>query len=167
MRFLLVLSFILLVSLPAHAQQQGGDPYRATEYPVPRFVSLRADKVYARTGPGTRYPIRWVYQKQNLPVEVVLEYDTWRKIKDIDGDEGWVHQSLLSGARTGIVRAETDLALYRKPDPESRILAYAAPEAVVGIEECGPQWCLIDAEGYKGWADKRSLWGVYADEVFD
>ncbi len=167
MRFLHLVSFILLLILPAGVHAQESDPFRTTEYPVPRFVSLRADKVYARTGPGTRYPIRWVYQKQGMPVEIVLEYDTWRKIKDIDGDEGWVHQSLLSGARTGIVKSEENLPLYRKPDTESHILAYAQPEAIIGIEECGTQWCLIDAEGYKGWADKNRLWGVYGEEIFD
>ena len=71
--------------------------YDNSGLPIPRFVTLRSDKVFVRTGPGVRYPIKWVFQKENLPVEVIQEFDTWRQIRDRDGEEGWIHQSLLSG----------------------------------------------------------------------
>ncbi len=86
--------------------------------PIPRFVTLASEKVFVRTGPALRYPIKWVYQRSNLPVEIVQEFDTWRKIRDMDGDDGWVHQSLLSGDRYGIVKGEANLAV--------RLLNYAA-----------------------------------------
>jgi SH3-like domain-containing protein len=164
--FLIPLLFVLIVPVSA-AAQEGADPFRSTEYPLPRFVSLRADKVYARTGPGTRYPIRWVFQKKGLPVEIILEYDTWRKIRDIEGSEGWVHQSLLSGARSAIVLGEGNMALHRKDSADSRVLAYAEPQVVVGIEKCRKDWCLADAAGYRGWVSKNNIWGVYPPEIFD
>ncbi len=167
MRLTLLISFLFLLVSPAFAPARADDPYRATELPVPRFVSLRADKVYARSGPGTRYPIRWVFQKQGLPVEIILEYDTWRKIRDIDGSEGWVHQSLLSGARNGIVVGDEQVALRRKPDLDSGVLAYVEPQVVVRLEKCTPGWCLMNAAGYKGWAQKYKVWGVYGPEEFD
>ena len=80
------------------------DAFRSTPYPLPRYVSLASDQVYVRAGPGSRYPIQWEFRKKGLPVEIVLEFDTWRKIKDYEGQEGWVHQSLLSGRRTGLIR---------------------------------------------------------------
>ena len=70
---------------------------------LPRFVSLRASEVNMRTGPGTRYPIAWVYKQRNLPVEIVDEFDTWRRIRDWEGSEGWVHQSMLHGRRSIMV----------------------------------------------------------------
>ena len=93
MRLLLVLLIVLLPSL-TWAQDSSG--FRSTALPLPRFAALKSDKVYARAGPDQRYPVTWVYQKTGLPVEITQEYDAWRKIRDVDGGEGWVHKSLLS-----------------------------------------------------------------------
>src|SRR3989338_5933265 len=79
--------------------------YGAEKNSVPRFVSLKPSEVNARVGPGPNYPIEWVYLKAGLPVEVIVEFDTWRKIRDIDRAEGWVHQSMLCSKRRGIVQA--------------------------------------------------------------
>lgn len=167
MRILLLISFILISSFPVQAQETTPDPFRSTEYPLPRFVSLRADKVYVRTGPGARYPIRWVFQKKDLPVEIILEYDTWRKVRDIEGAEGWVHQSLLSGARSAITQSSENIALYRRRNTDSRIMAYVEPQVVVRLIECNADWCLADAAGYRGWIPKAYIWGVYPQEQFD
>ena len=100
MRILLIMALLMVLAPEVYAQSVG----EVTKMPIPRFVSMRGDQVFARTGPGTRYPIKWVFQRKNLPVEIVQEFDTWRKIRDIDGEEGWVHQSLLSGKRFGVLK---------------------------------------------------------------
>ena len=115
-KFILIAAFLFLSGLPAQAQppEQAAEPAQSglavdtgkssSGLPIPRFVSLSADKVFVRTGPALRYPIKWVYQRENMPVEIIQEFDTWRKIRDMDGDDGWVHQSLLS-ARTPAIKA--------------------------------------------------------------
>jgi len=135
--------------------------------PIPRFVSLAADKVFVRTGPALRYPIKWVYQRENMPVEIIQEFDTWRKIRDMDGDDGWVHQSLLSGDRYGIVKGEANLAVRKDPSDNSRITAFYEPNVVASIDECKGAWCRVVTEGYEGWAQRKFLWGIYDSEDFD
>lgn len=135
--------------------------------PIPRFVSLGADKVFVRTGPALRYPIKWVYQRANLPVEITQEFDTWRKIRDMDGDDGWVHQSLLSGERYGIVKGEANLALRKEPEEGGRILAVVEPNVVAALSTCAGAWCEVSADGYTGWAQRKFLWGIYDSEDFD
>lgn len=135
--------------------------------PIPRFVSLSSEKVFIRTGPALRYPIKWVYQRVNMPVEVIQEFDTWRKIRDIDGDAGWVHQSLLSGDRTGVVKGEANLALRSGADDGAPVQAYLEPGVVGFIESCKGAWCRVASQGYKGWAERKFLWGIYDSEDFD
>lgn len=135
--------------------------------PVPRFVSLAADKVNARTGPGSRYPIAWQYQRRNLPVEVVAEYEYWRRVRDHDGTEAWVHKNLTSGKRyalvDGIVRP-----LLAKADPAAEVLLTAEPGVQVRLRRCPDRaWCQVEIAGEKGWMERRHLWGLYPHEVFD
>lgn len=135
--------------------------------PIPRFVSLSSEKVFIRTGPALRYPIKWVYQRVNMPVEVIQEFDTWRKIRDIDGDAGWIHQSLLSGERTGVIKGEANLALRSKPGEGEAVQAYLEPGVVAFIDSCKGTWCAVSSQGYKGWAERKFLWGIYDSEDFD
>ncbi len=135
--------------------------------PIPRFVSLASEQVFVRTGPALRYPIKWVYKKQGLPVEIIQEFDTWRKIRDIDGDTGWVHQSLLSGERAVIVQGEVNLPLHRDAREDSTITAYFEPNVVARADACMKEWCRLENQGFKGWAQRKFLWGIYAQEDFD
>jgi SH3-like domain-containing protein len=165
------------------------DAFHSTNLPLPRYASLQANEVYVRSGPGLKYPIKWVYKKPGLPVQIVLEYEVWRKIKDHEGQEGWVHLSLLSGKRTGVIRSapETEedkkaraafikeagkpppvepIPVYQKPRQNARWAAKVMPGAVVGLDECVTGWCLISAEGYRGWTERKFIWGLKADESF-
>ena len=85
------------------AVAQTEDDFNNSGLTIPRFVSLRSNKVFVRTGPALRYPIKWIYTREGLPVEVVQEFDTWRKVRDKDGEEGWIHSSLLSGKRHAVI----------------------------------------------------------------
>ena len=159
MRLILLICLILMpVTLVA---QTVGD---STGLPLPRFVSLRGDQVYSRTGPGTRYPIKWVYQRKNLPVEIIQEFDNWRKIRDIDGEEGWVHQSLLSGSRYVVQNAGQAIPMHKKPADDARAVALIESRAVMSLEGCTDNWCEVQSSGYEGWVAYNSIWGVYEGE---
>lgn len=132
--------------------------------PVPRFVSLDADEVNLRIGPGVRYPVQWVYQRARLPVEVIAEHDTWRKIRDVEGVEGWVHRAMLSGRRSVIVE-DAEVTLRQKRDPQSPAVARLAPGMVASIEACDSDWCLVAVRGYEGWVRRQGLWGIYPNEA--
>lgn len=177
------LLIILLFSLPvfamggvnSYAQEESeainkDDPYRSTTFPLPRFASIAKEKAFVRTGPGKKYPIKWVIEKADIPVEIILEFDVWRKIRDIDGQEGWVFKSLLSGERTAFIVGNTSVSLYASQyinDEFAKVIASLEPSVLVKVEECEGDACYVNAQGFKGWIARKSIWGVYADENFD
>ncbi|MCB9984040.1 MAG: SH3 domain-containing protein [Rhodospirillales bacterium] len=166
MRFVLLTALLFFICAPVYAEE-ASKAFRATDLPLPRFVSLHSSEVYVRSGPGQKYPVQWIFKKSGLPVEIVLEYDIWRKIKDYDGHEGWVHKSLLSGNRAGFIHSEDNISIHKKPNEKSKILAYLEPEVLIEIDECTQGWCKVNASGYKGWMPQKFIWGVYETEEFD
>jgi SH3-like domain-containing protein len=135
--------------------------------PIPRFVSLKNEETNVRTGPGTRYPIQWVYHRQGMPVEVVEEYDLWRKIRDMDGTTGWVHKTLIDGKRNVMIKGKGDHMVRIDSDPKSKPILKVEPMVIARVMECTHDWCRIQVTGRKGWIEKKHLWGVYSEEVFD
>lgn len=162
MRVILLIA-TLLVSTTAHAT----DPTANSGLPIPRFVSLKPEEVNVRTGPGTRYPIAWVYRRQGMPVEVVEEYDLWRKIRDAEGTTGWVHKTMLAGTRNAVIKGKEPRIVRIDPDAGAKPMLKAAPMVIAKLMECQPEWCRIQVSGRKGWIEKKFLWGVYTNEVFD
>ena len=134
--------------------------------PVPRFVSLHADKVNLRTGPGRRYPIEWILTRKDLPVEIVAEFDHWRRIRDYEGTEGWVHERMLEGKRDVVVTGGIR-ALRRQPDGNSATVARAEPGVVARLLECQGPWCRIDAGSATGWIRRNEIWGVLPNESIE
>jgi SH3-like domain-containing protein len=139
----------------------------STGLPVPRFVALKADEVNVRTGPGTRYPIQWVYHKQGMPVEVVEEYDAWRKIRDVEGTTGWVHKGMVDGKRNAIITGKQPQIVRIDADDSSKPILKVEPDVIARIVECSVGWCRIQVSGRKGWIDKKHLWGVYPKETIE
>ncbi|WP_010301387.1 SH3 domain-containing protein [Candidatus Odyssella thessalonicensis] len=131
--------------------------------PLPRFASIRSNKVNVHVGPGKSYPIEWTYTRQGLPIEIVAEFDTWRQIKDPDGTVSWVHKSLLSGKRTAIIK-QRRRKLRSKPNKDARIIAYLEPGFIAKIKKCEKDWCQLEAKNYSGWMRKKAIWGVYDHE---
>jgi SH3-like domain-containing protein len=134
--------------------------------PIPRFVSLRTSPINLRTGPGVRYPVDWVYTRRHLPVEVIGEFDTWRRVKDSDGAEGWVHQSMLSGRRTAVVTGAIR-PLRRDSADTAETVATVEPGVVVNVQRCPTEsgYCRVEISGLQGWLKREQLWGVYPDEI--
>lgn len=139
--------------------------------PLPRFASLKADRVNARVGPSLSYPVDWLYLKEGLPVEILQEYDTWRKIRDPDGSEGWVNKILLSGRRTGIVAPwqkgkSVEIPLKAEPGKEARAVAFLQPGIIGQIRSCNGTWCEMSFSGHRGWINQNLVWGAYPGELF-
>ena len=132
--------------------------------PVPRFVTIDTDKAYVRTGPAPRYPVKLVYKKIGLPVEITQEFDVWRKIKDVDGDEGWINQTLLSDKRGVIIQTQESTDLHETGQMQSRIIARLENGVVARLEKCTEIWCQINSGGYRGWVQRSFLWGLYPKE---
>ena len=139
-----------------------------TGLPLPRFISLRADKAKLRTGPGVQYPEEWVYLRKALPLEVIAEHHTWRKVRDWQGTQGWMHQSLLSGSRTLIVTG-TVRTIRNKPDTKSRAIARTEASVIGTILGCPEDtlWCRVEIGGHTGWLRKLEFWGAYKNEVVE
>ena len=138
--------------------------------PVPRFVSLKADKVNMHIGPAKTYEVKWLYQRAGLPVEVTAEFENWRRIRDAEGTEGWVYHSLLSGRRTGVVTGKDKdalIAVYGSPDKEARVVAQLEPGVQSAVKRCRDGWCQIAGRGFEGWIPQVRLWGVYPNEKVD
>lgn len=145
----------------------------ASGLPLPRFVSLKSKKVNLRVGPGTAYAVSWMYLKSGLPVEIIQEYDNWRRIRDAEGTEGWVNHSLLSGERTAIaapwMRGKGEaifVNMRRDPQPSGTVIAKVEPGVVLKVGECNGEWCRADADGTDGWVAQTEVWGAYPGEAF-
>ncbi len=174
--FLLIAISLLFFSVPnsLYAQEIPADKkevFSSTGLPIPRFVSLSKETTNVRAGPGQQYPIRWAYKKQGLPVEVILEYDHWRKIRDHEGSEGWVYKTLLSGRRTALIRGTEIVQAYdRNPvkyPRKAKVVMGLEPFSLVSINTCEGELCFIEVSNLSGWIERNSLWGVYEAEKFD
>ena len=164
--FVLTVGFFLAIPALGYAQGEKS-PFQVTGYPIPRFVTLSSDKVFMRSGPGTKYPVLWEYKRKGLPVEIIMEFDVWRKIKDKDGEQGWVHKTLLSGRRAVMANGNDLVAVKRSPDDNARLMAYMEPNAIMMLDECTPVWCKVEAQGYSGWTQRKFLWGIYETETIN
>ena len=154
--FLLALSFLL----PRISMADLG---RETGLEVPRFVSLSSNKIHVRAGPGRRYPIKWIFQRQNLPVKIIAEFDTWRKIKDHEGIEGWVHQRMLSGRRWVFILGE-NVIIRKEPSLTAQGVARLEPGVMAQLEDISGDWCLVEVGSYTGWLLKTVVWGTIANK---
>ena len=137
-----------------------------TNLPIPRFVSLKASKGNVRRGPSLTHRVDWILKLRNMPLQVVAEHGHWRKVLDFEGAGGWIHYSLLSGARTILVQQDS-VDILNHPVPNTLINAKLERNVLAWVNACELQWCEISADGYKGWAPKAALWGVSGDEVFE
>jgi SH3-like domain-containing protein len=171
------LAFLLGAAPAADLVAQASAPPSATGasgLPVPRFVSLKSDRVNLRQGPGTDYPTAWVFRRAGLPVEVIKEFESWRQVRDAEGTTGWVSGSLLSGRRTAVIlpwemragQGQATLAALRDDDSEdARAIAHVEAGVVAGIISCDGRWCRVSVGGTRGYIQQTKLWGAYPKEV--
>ena len=126
---------------------------------TPYWASIDEAEARMRTGPSRDYPVKWVYKRQNLPVKVVAVHETWRKIEDPDGDQGWMYIGLLSPDRTALVTGSGFASLRDGPEPTSRIAWRVEPGVVGRVDDCQKGWCRLDVSGRTGYIEAERLWG--------
>ncbi len=138
--------------------------------PLPRFVSIKAGKVNVRKGPSSDHAVAWVFQRKGMPVEITLEFENWRKIRDSEGGEGWILQSMLSGKRNALVAdwaKNKSVVLRDGASEKTAAVARLSVGVVSEIKSCNGQWCYVVAADYEGYVRQNQLWGVYPDERLD
>jgi len=172
------LVFLLLVSFVIPIQAYAGETGSVTGLPLPRFVSLKFAETNLRKGPNPKYPVTWVYKIKNYPMEVTAEFENWRRLRDTDGSEGWVHENLINGSRNVLImkneytqpnpeyeRRSRELVLFRYPDENSYPMLRVEFGAMGKLKSCDQQWCKIKIEDTTAWVRKANLWGVYPEEI--
>lgn len=165
---LLAAGLLIPTIAAATAAEQVGS---ASGLPVPRYVSLKSDKVNLREGPSRDHRTTWIFERAGLPVEITAEFETWRKVRDSEGSEGWVLHSLLSGRRTALVtpwkKDGPPITVYAKPNEGSNPVARLAPNVLANVRSCDKVWCRVNGEGFDGFIHQGDLWGVYPNEVIE
>lgn len=149
-------------------KQAAVDASGKSSLPLPRFVSLKSDKVNVRKGPSTDQAIVWVFSRAGLPVEVIAESDNWRRVRDSEGADGWVFHSLLSARRTALVtpwaKGEERVPLYSSNSTGSRAVAELQAGVLGNVLTCDGEWCNVSVNDYSGYVQQDKLWGVYKGE---
>jgi SH3-like domain-containing protein len=156
-------SGLILASGAAFADPVGP----VTKLPLPRFASLKTDRVNLREGPSKDHATKWVYERAGLPVEITAEFEIWRKVRDSEGVEGWVLHSLLSGRRTALVtpsKTGENAKLFARASASADLAATLQSGVIVNIRNCDGAWCLVDGDGFRGYIEQEKLWGVYPGE---
>lgn len=165
---LLLAAGLVLLAPRSQAQEVAAGP--VSGLPLPRYVSLKSDRVNLREGPSKEHRTSWVFQRAGLPVEVTAEFETWRRVRDADGTEGWVLHSLLSGRRTVLVspwsknKGET-FALRDSANESAAVVATLEPGVIANVQSCQNAWCRVTVSKITGYIRQDRLWGVYPNET--
>jgi len=166
-----VLAGVFTATLAGIAYAAGETPPGSVSgLPVPRFVSLKSDRVNVRSGPNKDQDVRWVYTRAGMPVEITAEFENWRRIRDWEGAEGWVYHSLLSGKRSAVVvpTLKDDLVpLYDSADVGSGVTAKLQSGVLGTLKSCNGLWCEFNGKNFSGWIRQERLWGAYPNEKVD
>ncbi len=139
-----------------------GDQKTATN--PTRYVSTKSQEANVRVGPGVNYPVAWVFVHKNEPLAVLQEFNEWRKIRDINGSDGWMHSSILSTKRYVIIIDSELVNLHKFADAKSRIIAKVNKNVRCKLNKIGKVFCNVTCDGYSGWLYKETLWGILPNE---
>ena len=156
---------IVLISIIIFSQVSNANIGKETGLEIPRYVSLKSDDANIRVGPSKNYPIEIKYIKKNYPLKVLDEYEEWRKVEDFNKNIGWIHKSLISGIRTGIVLSNDNKTIKLLNTLNGNVIGEIGSGNIVFLEKCKIDWCLVSLDDYEGWMDKNYIWGVKENEI--
>ena len=156
---------IAFISIIIFSQVSNADIGKETGLEIPRYVSLKSDDTNIRVGPSKNYPIEIKYIVKNYPLKVLEEYEDWRKVQDFKNNIGWIHKSLISGTRTGIVLSNDSKNIKLLNTLDGNVIGEIGKGNIVFLEKCKIYWCLISSGNFKGWVDKKYIWGVKQNEI--
>ncbi|MDF1615393.1 SH3 domain-containing protein [Desulfurivibrio dismutans] len=122
------------------------------------MVSVDRPKINMRSGPGTNHSILWELGK-GYPLMIIGRQDNWLKVRDFEGDEGWVYQPLVG--RTPYLVVKVPIANIRSgPGTRYRLVGQARYGVVLHTLERGSGWVKVRHEnGLTGWMSRDLLWG--------
>ena len=158
-----IIYLVLIYTPSAYTETLGNE----TGLKIPRFVSLKASNSNLRIGPSENYPIKLKYIVANTPIEIIDEYKDWRKINDYEGNEGWLHKSLIKGKRFAIVNTPYQEGLQVLNKPKGKNIGKIGKRNILEINTCLINWCKIKYKKNKGWVNKINLWGIYEKEIIN
>jgi SH3-like domain-containing protein len=144
----------------ASAADKSSDRQTPSGMPVPRYVSLKFDKVNARAGPGDDHRLLFVYRVHGLPLQVVAETSEWRRVCDPEGTLAWVHKRVTDGRRMTMNTTAQPVALLKRPKDGMRPAAYLNSHALAALDRCDKGWCKVRADHASGWVREGTLWGT-------
>ena len=162
---ILVLSVFGATGFGDTEAQEARNAIKGTGHPLPRFMTLKSNKVFMRTGPSLQHPPIYIYQRRGMPMKVLREFYVWREVVDIDGTRGWIHATNLLLKRRGMIIG-ADAKIMAAASPDAPIVAQAEKGVVVALLTCAGTWCRITHSDLRGWIERRHLWGVFDDEDF-
>ena len=157
----------LFISIIIFCQVSNANIGKETGLEIPRYVSLKSNDANIRVGPSKNYPIKIKYIKKYYPLKVLEEYEDWRKVEDFQKNFGWIHKSLISGTRTGIILSNDNNTIKLLNTLKGNIIGEIGKGNIVFLEKCKIDWCLVSSRNYKGWIDKKYIWGVKEKEIIN
>ena len=158
---------IVLISIIIFCQVSNANTGKETGLEIPRYVSLKSDDANIRVGPSKNYPIEIKYIKKNYPLKVLEEYEEWRKVEDFKKNIGWIHKSLISGTRTGILLSNDNKTIKLLNTLDGNLIGEIGKGNIVFLEKCKIDWCLVSFGDYRGWIDKKNIWGIREKEIIN
>ena len=156
---------IVFISMIIFCQVSNANVGKETGLEIPRYVSLKSDDANIRVGPSKNYPIKIKYIKKNYPLKVLEEYEEWRKVEDFNKNIGWIHKSLISGIRTGIVLSNDNKNIKLLNTLDGNVIGEIGNGNIIYLEKCKIDWCLVSFGDFKGWMNKKYIWGVKEKEI--
>ena len=156
---------IVFISIIIFSYSSTADIGKETGLEIPRYVSLKSDDANIRVGPSKNYPITIKYIKKNYPLKVLEEYQEWRKVEDFKKNIGWIHKSLISGNRTGLVLSKENKHIELLNTLGGNVIGEMGQGNIIHLEKCKVDWCLVSSGNFKGWMNKKFIWGVKEKEM--
>ncbi len=168
----LYIAFFILITVSITSYSDSSKVGNITGLPIPRFVIIKSKDTNMRSGPGVSYPSKINYKCIFMPVEVQDEFENWRLVRDIDDNEGWIHEAMLDGRRyvqiissKKLNQIDKEVLIFRLPELQSKPIARIAVGAIGKLVQCQNQWCQVSfGHSYKGWIPKNKLWGVHLED---
>ena len=122
------------------------------------FLMLKNNKVNVRYGPSFEYPIKYIYNKKFLPVEIIDKQENFRRIIDHKKNSGWIHISQLKKVNSFIIN--NDKIIFQKSSKFSKPIAMLKKGRLLVIKKCKNEWCKVVTGNITGWVETTNVWGL-------
>ena len=119
--------------------------------------AVGVEKGNIRSGPGPEFDVIWQVEKY-YPVDVIDKKGDWRYFRDLDGDEGWIHASILDKTETVVVK-RNNCNIRSGPGTKYKVAFIAEKGIPFKVLKRKEHWILIEhADGDKGWILDSLVW---------